>query len=519
MKSSHHIIMLASENDALIGGKVGGVGDVVRDLPRALAALGWKIDVITPSYGFLHKQNPAKEIGRISFPFRGKQRDAGIWSVTPSQPHENINHLVLDHPELKGDPIYYNDPPGSPFKRDAAKYALFCSAAGQYLQTITSSFTLHLHDWHTGTYFLLRELHPAFSKLKGIKTAFTIHNLAIQGTRPMQSDESSVEQWFPELFDNPLRVKEWIDPRYEELNYTPMAAGIRYADNVNTVSPGYAEEILIPSDHKRGFYGGEGLENILKIKKEKKSLFGILNGCEYPRDRVAKKLSFPELFDLITAEFPLSKESQQHTFQHHMIERIGKLKRNSPAFLFTSVTRIVDQKIKLLFEQGSGNQSAIDGIMNAVTKHNGMFIIVGRGTTESEQRLIEASTKHERLIFLNIYDEKISRALYTNGTMFIMPSLFEPCGISQMLAMREGQPCIVHAIGGLKDTVIDNVNGFAFGGMTVADQVDAFVRVTEEAIKLFIRDKQRWEKIRSAALNARYTWESSALKYIDFLYS
>lgn len=519
MTSSSHIIMLASENDALVGGKVGGVGDVVRDLPRALAALGRTIDIITPSYGFLHKQNPAKLLGAIPFPFQGEKHTAQIWSVTSRQPQEHIRHVVIDHPELKGDPIYYNDPPASPFKRDATKYALFCSAAGKFLQTIDVPFVLHLHDWHTGLYFLLRELHPEFRKLKSIPTAFTIHNLAIQGTRPIYGDVSSVEEWFPELFKNTEWIQQWKDIRYTEPSFTPIAVGIRYADKVNTVSPGYAEEILAPSDHARGYFGGEGLENILRIKKEQHALFGILNGCEYPDSRTGSGMSFSGLLNFINTELTSSKQSQLDIFYNSMIERIEKLKQTGPLFILTGVTRIVDQKIKLLFEKGSDDRPAIDGVMDAVAKHQGIFIILGNGTDESESRLIEASNRHDRLIFLKLYNEKISRALYANGTMFVMPSSFEPCGISQMLAMRDGQPCLVHAVGGLKDTVIDNVNGFTFGGTTIVDQADDFIRVTGKAIRIFMQDKPTWEKIRRTALNARYTWESSARQYVDFLYS
>src|SRR5436309_440018 len=147
-KNPGHIIMIASENDALIGGKVGGVGDVVRDLPGALADLGWQIAVITPSYGFLHKDNPSELYRTVTFPFGGKRMKGDLWKVTPKKPRDGVDHFVFEHADVGGSPIYFNDPPGHAFAKDATKYALFCSAVGQYLKDVPYSFVLHLHDWH-----------------------------------------------------------------------------------------------------------------------------------------------------------------------------------------------------------------------------------------------------------------------------------------------------------------------------------------------------------------------------------
>jgi starch synthase len=120
---------------------------------------------------------------------------------------------------------------------------------------------------------------------------------------------------------------------------------------------------------------------------------------------------------------------------------------------------------------------------------------------------------------LNGYSDIIAPLLFANGDLFLMPSSFEPCGISQMVAMRDGQPCLVHAVGGLKDTVQDGVNGFAFSGATIIEQVDRFVATTEKALKLFFEDKKSWERMQKKALNTRFTWEKSAKKYIDLLYT
>ena len=519
VQGTQHVVMIASENDALHGGKVGGIGDVIRDLPAALAKCGWRITVIIPSYGLLHTNNPSKSCSEVRFPFRGTTQKAELWEATPKQPCEQVRHLVVEHPSIRGNPIYVNDPPQSPFMHDATKYAMFCSAVGQFLLNEQSPFLLHLHDWHAATILMLRELHPAFSHLNSIRTVFTIHNLAIQGTRQMRGHESSVKSWFPELFNDSSWVSTWKDPRYQEPCYTPMAIGIQYADKVSTVSPSYAEEILQPSDHRRGWYGGEGLENFLQQAKREQRLVGILNGCEYPPQSTSPRMSFTELCELIKSELTLWQQKNQDSFFDDVVHRIDTMKHVQPKILLTSITRVVEQKIKLFFERGSNSVTALDQILNTLAEHQGLYFFLGRGAPDYENLLKEVFRKHKRFIFVPGYSETIASALYANGNLFLMPSLFEPCGISQMIAMRDGQPCVVHSVGGLKDTVIDNVNGFRFSGNTLQQQVDDFSRVTQKAIKIFFDNKNTWEKIRMEAKKSRFSWESSAKKYIELLYT
>ena len=519
MKVQPHIVMVASENDALIGGKVGGVGDVIRSLPNALATLGCTVTVIIPSYGFLHKDNPSKLLKRISFPFGGKQYEGEFYVVQPKQEHANVRHLLLEHPELRGDPLYYNDPSDSPFLRDAAKYALFCSAVGKYLTTIQEPFVLHLHDWHCGFLFLLRELHPEFSSLKSIQTVFTIHNLAIQGTRPVQKHASSVESWFPELFRNKEWVQDWKDPRYAEACFTPMAAGIQYANKVNTVSPTYADEILKANNIKNGDHGGEGLEQLLCTAKKENRLFGILNGCDYPEGRTIPKQSFPELCRLMLREVEELKVKHPAYDTSEVVKRIERLANNPPGFLLASVARIVAQKLGLLFERCSNGNLAVDEILNTVSQNNGIYIVLGNGDAKLEQQLDELAKRCERLIIIRGYSERLSEALYANGSLFVMPSLFEPCGISQMLAMRDSQPCLVNSVGGLRDTVMNGVNGFAFYGTSQRERADNFVAAAQRATDIFHHHKLLWEKITIEAGKARFTWGESARRYFGLMYS
>ena len=156
--------------------------------------------------------------------------------------------------------------------------------------------------------------------------------------------------------------------------------------------------------------------------------------------------------------------------------------------------------------------------MRVVAASNGAYIFVGNGLEEYEKMLSDVMQRHERFIFLNAYSEAISGDLYRGGTLFLMPSSFEPCGISQMIAMREGQPCLVHAVGGLNDTVSNAVNGFSFAGTTLPEQADAFVAAAQRAMNMFLKEPLQWNAIRSKALASRFTWDKSAKEYLDLLF-
>jgi len=519
VRESRQIIMIGAENGALKNGKVGGLADVIRDLPNALGRAGWSVTVITPSYGFLHTVNPSKPVCTVTFPFAGTDHRGLFLEVQAMKPQENVRHLVFEHPQIRGNPIYSADLPDQPFASDATKYALFCSAVGQFVLSCDDASVIHLHDWHTATLFLLRERHPSFSRLKNYRIVFTIHNLSYQGSRPLRGKHATVEEWFPELFTDTAWMDKWADERYKAPTFTPMAAGITHADMLNTVSHSYAEEILLPSDPKTGFHGGEGLEKLLQEAKRERRLTGILNGIEYPGDRIDHRVPFSKLFDIIHAEVLAWNETLAPPPPESIIERILHMRSRSAGLLLTSVTRVSEQKIRLLFERGSAGKTAIDMILDILNRYNGFFILIGNGDPKYERLLEQCAAVNNRFLYLKLYSDIIAQALYANGTLFLMPSSFEPCGITQMIAMRDGQPCIVHATGGLKDTVIDGVNGFQFKGGTIKEQVDDLLAATKRALKVYSSDKDQWQKICTEARRVRFDWEASARRYIKEVYS
>lgn len=513
------VIFVAAENGALPGAKVGGVADVIRELPAAVADEGWKPTVLNPSYGSLHRLPGARRLARVHVAFRGRR-----WIVQPySVPgaHPKVRCVVLDHrlfvPTEPGI-VYHGDAADRPFATDAGKFAFFCAAAAAWIiAQDRRPDVLHLHDWHCGVLAVLRAFDSRCEPLRRIRTAFTIHNLAYQGQRPKRGDASALDTWFPDLAYDPAVV---ADPSNHDV-FNPMAAAIRLSDRINAVSPTYAGEIQRPSRPSAGFVGGEGLERLLQRRAAEGALCGILNGCEYP-ERPAAKHSWLALRTIIAEALhgwrkrdthPDSLEA--HALATATLERLGD---ERPTHILTSVGRIVDQKMRLFFAGARGGRTSLELILDVLGEH-GVLILLGSGDAFYEQELARIAARRTNLLFLRGYSDKLGSALYESGDLFLMPSSYEPCGISQMLAMRNGQPCVVHGVGGLKDTVADGKTGFVFDGRTPSGQARHFVECVGEALRVRETDTKRWSGIRRAARARRFDWTQSARSYIRELYA
>lgn len=512
--------MLAAENDALAGAKVGGIGDVVRHLPPALAALGCRVTVLTPAYGSLANRPGAERLAALKVGFGGSAQHVELYQVPGRQSQDDIRHWVLEHPLFavcgRGR-IYCDDPPSRPFARDASKFALFCAAAAE---TVLAGLcgtpqVIHLHDWHAALLLLLRRYHPAFHALQHMRCVYTIHNLALQGVRPLTGDPSALTEWYPDVdYDHAVVA----DPRWPDC-INPLAVGIRLADAVHVVSPSYAEEILRPSAvEARGYYGGEGLEGDLLQARSEGRLHGILNGCDYP-DQLPAAPAWTELGELLRAQVLSWAGRETGLASCHFIAsaRLDVWPEQRPPLLITSVGRITDQKIRLLRQPTSQGQPALDGILDGLGE-DGLFILLGSGDADYEQFLTDCAGRHHNFLFLRGYSETASQALYTSGDLFLMPSSFEPCGISQMLAMRAGQPCLVHHVGGLRDTVQPGIDGFAFNGTSLTEQADNLVAALAAAVTQRRHDPRGWREIAARAASARFQWSDSAQTYLTTLY-
>lgn len=520
-----HILMVAAENGALPGAKIGGIGDVVRDVPMALADRGCRVSVVTPAYGFLHHRSSGDVPALLTVHFAGATQTAHCHRVRPPIEHPRVSHFVIDSPRFTAlDPvqnthrIYIDDPPDQPFASDASKFAFFCMTVAEavkqdHFETLTH---IHLHDWHTALLLFLRAYHPAYQTLQALGTIYTIHNLGLQGIRPFQDHASSLHAWFPGVTYDRQAVR---DPRWNAIN--PMALGIRLADRVHTVSPSYAEEILKP-DNKPHFYGGEGLENDLQQAKRENRLFGILNGCVYPENEPPPQPSYEALMRLLQQTVLAWAGTAPTVPAAHFcaFARLAALAKRPqpPQAICTGIGRLQPQKVLLLKQPGTGPGTGLERLLDTLAER-GLLILLGTGDAAFERYFTQQCAQRENFLFLNGYSDACAAALYTTGTLFVMPSSYEPCGISQLLAMRAGQPALVHAVGGLRDTVTHGRNGFTFTGRSVTDQVDRMAAVFKEALHLIVEAPDRWQAIRRNAAASRFAWKQSAQLYIDHLYS
>jgi starch synthase len=515
-----HILMVAAENGALPGGKVGGIGDVVRDIPVALAQRDCSVSVVTPAYGVFSELPGAVKLASLRVRFSGNLQSLDLFELKGVSDNDLIQHYVIEHPLFSScgaGRIYCDDPPGRPFETDASKFALFCVAVAEAVKQgiFTDIDVLHLHDWHAAMLLVLQRYDPDYAALKQLRSVYSIHNLAIQGIRPFANDESSLQHWFPDLVYDRTQL---VDPTWHDC-VNPVAAAIRLADAVHTVSPSYAREILKADDATHGIHGGEGLDAELRAASADKRLFGILNGCEYPQPPPGVIDDWPALLGYMRELLPLwiSRSASLASTHYLAREALSRLGAERPPMLLTSVGRITSQKIGLLRQPTVDGNPALHAALQALDE-DGLLIMVGSGDPEYEQFLTESMTLHANFIFLRGYSDELAEALYRLGDLFFMPSSFEPCGISQMLAMRAGQPCLVHAVGGLRDTVNNKRTGFSFSGKNPTARADALVKTLQRACKLFLEEPATWQKMRKAAAAARFSWADSIDAYLQQLY-
>ena len=509
----NNFLFAAAENDGIAKCKAGGMGDVVRDVPRQISEKGDKAHVVVPSYGRLHQQGVLKT--ELNFMLRGIVYKAELYEVKPKKEYPNVYHYVIHQPEIEAGGIahIYHDDPEEPFYTDAIKYFIFCTAVAEAIKkkAFGRLDIVHLHDWHSSLILFLREYHSAYENLKKIRFVYSIHNLAIQGIRPFYNNYSSLQNWFPDVsFDE----KGLQDYRYKDC-INLMAVGIRYADAVHTVSPSYKEDVMKPSSPPE-FIGGEGLEKDLQLANKENRLFGILNGCNY------KNINTEEdgfiYRNTVKAIFSwLQEESKKYKadFLAHTGEKIMQYVDNHPKFIVSSVARLTEQKF-YFFKR---SPEAFVTILKKLQKIDGIFILLGTGAPEYEELFRDMSYKHKNFIFTNGQSESLIDSMYLESDLYFMPSLFEPCGISQMLSMRNGNPCLVHLTGGLIDTVKHMKTGFGFDGDTYDQKIENMLSTFDVVLDIFSNDKATWKKIQTNAKKVRFTWKKSVDEYYKVLYN
>ena len=505
------VLFVSAESSSVKGAKVGGVADVVGDVSCALAAQGQDVHVVLPHYQCLELEEQTL-CAQVNVNFAAHELQLSILRIAQSA---GVSHYVVSHPWLNSEQVYFDDTDGRPFAADASKFALFSLAVAQAI--VDGVFgkldVLHLHDWHAASLAVLRAYAPQYQQLQAIPTVYTVHNLALQGIRPFNGDDSSLQHWYPWLGYDGERI---CDRQFIHC-YNPMRAALQLCDKVHVVSPTYVDEVMQPSDASRGFIGGEGLELDLQQAHQQQRLIGILNGCDYDKKQI--QYSLDDLWNLSEQALLQWIATKPVLQSNHYVAHVRSQQWQKLALTpwLCSVGRITQQKVALLAQPYKG-KLVIDHVLDLLAKHNRTFMMLGSGDGHYEQLFNKAMAKHDNFIFYNGFALNLGDAIYQLGELFFMPSSFEPCGISQMLAMRSGTACLVHGVGGLKDTVFDLQNGFVFNGESVQAQIEHMLTQLENALEMHHSQPSKWQTLSNNAKKSRYTWDAAAKLYISELY-
>lgn len=468
------VLILAAEIVPFV--KVGGLADVVGALPKALQSLGHDVRLVMPRYRQVDRERlQIKTIIDALSINMGKFRSQV--SVCQATIGDGIPVYMIDAPRFFDRENIYG------YTDDGERFILFCRAALEAVHLLDwVPDILHCNDWHTGIVpNWMHTLYRDDTFYSNSATVYTIHNLAYQGIFGYRILEVAG-----------VAAQGFLYPQIAELANVVdiMGRGILFADAITTVSERYAQEILTP-----GF--GERLDHMLRARRDR--LFGILNGIDYEEMNPATDAYIHTHFSSDT----LDKRGENKT----ALQEQAHLPVRPEVPLLAMVSRLADQKGFDLLSQ----------ITQPLLAQGVQLVILGIGDQHYHEMFQSLAARYpEQVAIFLTFNTELSQRIYAGSDMFLMPSRFEPCGISQLIAMRYGSVPIVRSVGGLADTVQEydprtgEGNGFAFVNYDPWELFAAIVR----ALELF-RFKDIWRKLQQRGMAADHSWYTSATRYVE----
>ena len=462
--------------------KTGGLGDVAGSLPAALVRAGAEVIVMVPKYATIKDEYKAQmeHFSDFYVSLGWRNEYCGLEKLE----HDGVTYMFIDNERYFARDYPYG------FFDDGERFAFFSKAITESLQHLPAGFEcdiLHCNDWQTALApVFLREFYQGLPLYDRVKTVFSIHNVAFQG----QFSDTVMEDILG-VAHIPAAASQL---RCDACSINYMLGALHYADAITTVSPTYAGEIQTPEF-------GEGLDGVLRERSY--ALQGILNGIDVA--------GFDPATDKrIAANYTIDDRSGKAVCKAKLQEELGLEVRDDRP-LMVMVTRLTRQKGMDLV------MYALDRILSGGVQ----VAVLGTGDRDYEDGLRYFQDKYPGTMAARIeFDPALSQRMYAAADMFLMPSKFEPCGLSQIIAMRYGTLPIVRETGGLKDTVIPyneftgEGTGFSFSNFNGDEMGDAVFR----AARLFWDNRDAWNQLVTQAMSQDFSWTRSADKYLDLYF-
>jgi starch synthase len=469
-----HIVFAASECSPWA--RTGGLGDVVSALPKTLAKLGHRVSVFLPYYRQVAKAVPDAPVvlPSLTIPFPSYSRfvrilDGGVV--------DGVQNYFVDCPELFDRESFYATPSGD-YPDNAERFGLLSRAVIEASKLLGVPDVFHVHDWQTAMLaVLLRSTYYFDPVLRHVPVVLTIHDVAYQGWFPPQTIEKLLLPWDLFTFD---KLQQ-----YDTLDF--LKGGIVYADAVTTVSRKYAEEI-------QSAEFGNGLEGALRKRND---LIGILYGVDY---REWDPATDPH----IAAHYSADKLAGKKECRRDLLHAFGLEGVGEDTAVIGVVSRFATQKgFDLIVE-----------IMDRLVEQDMVLVILGKGEEYYERVLVEMANRHPAKVRVHVtYDPVMAHKIEAGSDIFLMPSRYQPAGLSQIYSLRYGTVPVVRATGGLDDTIdeqpLGGGNGFKFWGYNSSALLDALLR----ALSTF-RNKEEWTQMMKRGMTQDFSWDAPAKEYV-----